>query len=193
MTTERTDTENKSLAKMMASLRLLENEIDESDEITLEQCQEHFDAIKEIDSKVDRLLGYMDVCKRNAALFAERAKEIDLEATRWEKRLASLEKYALFLCSAFPDIEWRGSERVISKGLNQPSLKQSITNRFSTENCLPEEFLADVPKEYREAKTIWVLKTKELKDDLKKGKEVGFARLERKEKLVTKFKQIEGK
>ena len=53
--------ENKSLASMLSALQILEKEIDESSEITPEQCEAHFGSIKEIDQKVDRLLSFMDL------------------------------------------------------------------------------------------------------------------------------------
>jgi hypothetical protein len=189
--TKTTDgTEKKSLATLMASLALLERQIDDSEEITLEQCQQHFEQLREVDQKVDRLLGYMDLCKRNAALYSERSFEIKQEGQRWERRLENLEKYALWLCESFPDVEWRGTDRTFSKKLNPPSLEETISKKLSIARQLPEEYLADVPEKYREARTIWILKGDELKADLKKGLELPFAKLERKKKLAVDIKLL---
>ena len=60
----------------MSTLKIMEKEIDNAEEITLEQCDAHFSQLKAVDQKVDRLLDFMDICKRNAALYSERAEEL---------------------------------------------------------------------------------------------------------------------
>jgi len=45
-----------------------------------------------------------------------------------------------------------------------------------------------VPEKYRECKVIWLLKSDLVKEDLKAGKNLNFARLDRKEALSIKPK-----
>lgn len=181
-------TENKSLANMMSALQVLEKEIDNADEITPEQCEAHFGQIKEIDSKVDRLLAYMDICKSNAALYSERADSLKKAAESWDRKYESLSKYALWLTERYPEVEWRGTDRTFAKKLNPPSLNCQLKKSFSTANMIPDELIFSVPEKYRECKIVWILKTDLVKDELKAGKTLNFAKLERKEELGIKAK-----
>jgi hypothetical protein len=45
-----------------------------------------------------------------------------------------------------------------------------------------------VPEKYRECKMVWILKSDLVKDDLKAGKQLNFAKLDRKEALSIKVK-----
>jgi hypothetical protein len=58
----------------------------------------------------------------------------------------------------------------------------------SFSNYIPEAQAVLVPEQYLEQVTIWTLKTDDIKRDLKAGKELEFARLEVKERLVVKPK-----
>ena len=95
---------NKSLAELMSQLQALERQIDEAEEITIDQCESHFSQIKDIDAKVDRLLAYMDLCKSNSALYSERSEELQKQSKFWERRLASLQNYALWLTNSYPEV-----------------------------------------------------------------------------------------
>jgi len=184
-------TEKQSLPNLLSSLALLERQIDESDEITREQCEEHFSQLKEVDKKVDRLLGFIDISKRNAALYSERAEMMTNESKRWEKRVKSLESFAFWLVEAYPDIEWRGTDRTFYTKISpQPKIVENISRKLTVSRHLGEEHLADVPAKYRDQKTIWILKTDVIKDDLKNGEELKFATLEREKKLLTKVKLL---
>lgn len=185
--------ENKSLISMLSALKILEKEIDNSDEITLEQCEQHFGAIKDIDQKVDRLLAFMDLCKQNSATYAARAEELMTRSESWDKKLASLEKYALFLVNRYPEVQWRGSDRVIAKKYNPPYLKCDYKKSFTSQNVIPEEFLLSIPEKYKECKVIWLLKNDVVKDDLKSGHSLDFAKLERRESLAINAKLKEDK
>ena len=180
--------ENKSLASMMSALQILEKEIDNSEEITPEQCEAHFGSIKEIDVKVDRLLAFMDLCKQNAATYSERAESLQNASKSWERKYDALSKYALWLTERFPEIEWRGTDRTFAKKLNPPSLNCQMRKRFSSENVIPDELIFSVPEKYRECKMLWLLKSDFVKDDLKAGKNLNFAKLDRKEALSIKPK-----
>jgi hypothetical protein len=59
---------------------------------------------------------------------------------------------------------------------------------FSTSNLIPDELIFSVPEKYRECKVIWILKSDLVKEDLKAGKSLNFARLDRKEALSIKPK-----
>jgi Siphovirus Gp157 len=178
-----------SLFDLLKSLSALETEIDDSAEITAEQCHAHFDAIKEIDVKVDSLLGYMDACKMRAAEFDAKAQEYKHQGQRWEKRLESLRNYCLFIIKSSPHITYRGKEKKMELKLNAPSLVCEIRKSFSSANVIPAEYLGLVPQRYLEEKTVWVLKTDVVREDLKSGTELSFARNERKESLQIKFKE----
>lgn len=180
--------ENKSLASMLSALQILEREIDESAEITPEQCEAHFGSIKEIDQKVDRLLSFMDLCKFNAASYADRAESLKQASQSWERKYESLSKYALWLTERYPDIEWRGTDRTFAKKFNPPSLNCQLKKSFSTSNYIPDDLVFSVPEKYRECKMVWILKADLVKDELKAGKPLNFARLERKEALQVKAK-----
>ena len=180
--------ENKSLAAMMSALQILEKEIDNSEEITPEQCDAHFSSIKEIDVKVDRLLAFMDLCKQNAATYAERAESLKHASESWERKFDALSKYAMWLTERYPEVEWRGTDRTFAKKLNPPSLNCQMKKSFSTSNLIPDELIFSVPEKYRECKVIWILKSDLVKEDLKAGKSLNFARLDRKEALSIKPK-----
>lgn len=180
--------ENKSLAAMMSALQILEKQIDDSEEITPEQCDAHFSSIKEIDVKVDRLLAFMDLCKQNAATYSERAESLKKASESWERKYDGLCKYALWLTERYPEVEWRGSDRTFAKKLNPPSLNCQLKKSYSTSNLIPDELVFSVPEKYRECKVIWLLKSDVVKDELKAGKSLNFARLDRKEALAVKPK-----
>ena len=180
--------QNKSLAELMSQLQVLERQIDESEEITIDQCESHFAQIKDVDQKVDRLLSYMDLCKSNSALYSERSEDLQKRAEYWDRRLASLQNYALWLTNTYPEIEWRGTDRTFAKKLNPPSLNCQLKKGFSTNNYIPDELIFSVPEKYRECKMVWILKSDLVKDELKAGKTLNFAKLERKEALQIKAK-----
>ena len=178
-----------SLFDLLKNLSALENEIDDSEEISAELCHAHFDSIKEIDVKVDSLLGYMDACKMRAAEFDAKAQEYKHQGQKWEKRLESLRNYCLFIIKTSPHITYRGKEKQMQMKLNAPALVCPIRKSFSSSNIIPVEFLGIVPQRYLEEKTVWVLKTDVVRDDLKNGIELIFAHNERKESLQIKFKE----
>lgn len=182
-----------SLASMMSTLKILEREIDESEEISLEQCETHFNQIQSIDEKVDRLLAYIDIAKMNAAMYAEREEELKKASESWDKKRKSLEKYALFLASHYPDIEWRGTDRTFRKKLNQPSLNVPLKKSVSISSAIPEELVGNVPQKYLELVTVWKLKTDLLKEDLKAGEKFDWADLVQTEKLEISVKKLKGK
>jgi hypothetical protein len=130
----------------------------------------------------------MDICKRNAALYSERAEELKNASQSWEKKYESLQRYAMFLVDKFPDIEWRGTDRTFAKKLNPPSLNCQLKRSYSSSNVIPDELIFSVPEKYRECKILWILKSDMVKDDLKAGKELNFAKLDRKEALQVKVK-----
>jgi hypothetical protein len=179
--------ENKSLASMLASLVAMETVMDSTDgEITLEQCDAHFAQFKDAQAKTDRLIGYLDHCKLAAAQYADRAQQLKEEAQRWERRQEKLEEYALWCLEKYPALS--GSDFELSARKNPASMKCDLTKSFSKSNALPESVALEVPEEYRDLLAVWVLKADKVKDDLKAGKALPFARLEQKTKLVTKPK-----
>jgi hypothetical protein len=179
---------SESLVSMLSQLKIMESAIDNAEEITLEMCDEHFAQLKSVDEKVDRLLGFMDIAKQNAALYSERSEELKAKSKSWESKYESLQKYALFLTERYPDVEWRGTDRTFAKKLNPPSLNCSAKKSFSTSNMIPDELIFSIPEKYRECKIIWILKSDIVKDDLKDGKTLNFAKLDRKEALQIKAK-----
>jgi len=179
--------ENNSLASMLASLTAMESAMDTTDgEITLDQCEAHFAQFKDAQVKTDRLIGYIDHCKLANAQYAARAQQLKEEAERWEKRQEKLEEYALWCLEKYPALA--GSDFELSTRKNPASMKCDLTKSFSKSNVLPDHVALCVPGEYRECFVVWVLKTDKVKDDLKAGKDLPFARLEQKTKLVTKPK-----
>ncbi len=180
--------EKNSLASLMSTLQIMEREIDNAEEITLEQCEEHFSQLKAVDEKVDRLLNFMDICKRNSAAYSERANELQRASESWDKKYESLQKYAMWLIERYPDIEWRGTDRTFAKKLNPPSLNCQLKKSFTTSNYIPDDLVFSVPEKYRDCKMVWILKADLVKDDLKAGKELNFAKLDRKEALQVKVK-----
>jgi len=185
---DQTEKKTESLNNLLVSLRVLENEIDNADEITPELCEAHFSQLTAIDEKVDRLLAYMDISKRNAALYSERAQELEKRAISWEKKLERLEEYALYLVERFPDVAWRGSERSFNKKLNPPSVVIPFKKSYSNANMIPEELVSLIPEKYRKEVTIHVLNSDVIKADLKAGESLDFAKLERKVKLEVSAK-----
>lgn len=177
-----------SLNDLLAHLSLLEKNIDNAEEISIAQCEEHFAHLKKVDEKVDRILGYMDMCKQNAAQYSERAEELENKAKSWEKRLSSLQDYCLYLVKQYPEVEWRGTDRQITKKLNPPSLVCSMRGSFSSSNVIPPEMVEMIPDVYLDKKEIYVLKANEVKDALKAGELLDFATLDRKESLQIKAK-----
>lgn len=179
-----------SLFDLLKNLSVLENDIDDSEEISPELCHAHFDAIKEIDVKVDSLLGYMDACKLRSAEYDAKSQEYKHQAQKWERRFESLKNYCLFIIKSTPHISYRGKEKQMHLKLNAPSLVCPIRKSFSSANVIPVEYLGIVPQRYLEERTLWVLKTDVVRDDLKSGIELIFAHNERKESLQIKFKEL---
>jgi hypothetical protein len=179
--------ENKGLAAMLHSLVAMESAMDNTDEeITIEQCDAHFAQFKSVQEKTDRLIAYMDHCKLASARFAERAQELKEEAQRWEKRKERLDEYAMYCLTRYPDLS--GSDFAFERRKNPPSMVCPYKASKSFSNYIPEAQAVLVPEQYLEQVTIWTLKTDDIKRDLKAGKELEFARLEVKERLVVKPK-----
>lgn len=182
---------SETLGNLLTSVELMERAIDAADEVTLELCDQHFAAIKEVDKKVDRLLSFIDLCKMNAAQLESRAKELSDLAKRWEKKQSSLESYALYLCKKFPDTKFRGTDRQMRVKLNPVKMICNYTDKKSFSNVIAEEFTGIIPEHFLEEKTVKVLRSKDLKDYMKGGNTVNFATLERDEVLevVPKLKE----
>jgi hypothetical protein len=160
-----------------------------TDEVTPEQWDEHFKSFNaSLDKKVDSILAYMDDCKFMASKYSERAEALNLAAKRLEKRCESLEKYVLYHLSKFPELDLRGSERTISKRLGPVSLVCKLRKKFSSANVIPGPLVFSVPEKYREFQPMWVLNTDLVKEDLKAGKDLDFAKLEQNEFLSIKVK-----
>lgn len=179
---------NETLNDLLASLKILERDIDNADDISIAQCEEHFAQIKKIDEKVDRLLGYMDMCKQNAAQYFERAEELKAKAKTWERRVESLNEYCLYLTKQYPEVEWRGTDRIFAKKLNPPSLICSLRSSFNSSAVIPDDMVSLIPENYREKKELWILKSNDVKDALKAGEPLDFAALDRKESIQIKAK-----
>jgi FtsZ-binding cell division protein ZapB len=179
--------ENKGLAAMLHSLVAMESAMDNTDEeITLEQCEAHFAQFKSVQEKTDRLLGYMDQCKVAAAQLAERAQQLKEESVRWESRLKWLENFAMYCLTKYPNLA--GSDFAIKKVENQPSMICNHQKKKQFTRYIPDESVVLIPREYLEEVKIWLLKTDEVKRDLKAGKDLDFAHLEVGERLVIKPK-----
>ena len=176
------------LKQLLDINQALEMEIDQSDQITPEMCEAHFASMKSIDDKVEAVIAYMDICKMRSANLEDRAKAFSDEAKSWERKLAGLENYCMWLLKAYPEVEGRGRDRTFVKQTNQPSMVCNLVGKKSVSNFLTEEMAREIPEHFREQISMWVLKSGDVKDYLKKGHEVNFARLERKEviKVVPK-------
>jgi len=171
---------------MMDALTVIEKTNDESSEITQEMCDEYFSQINKIDDKVNRLVTFMDNAKLQAARYSNKAEDFKNRATFWEKTLERLEDYCVWLLNTYPQLEFRGSDYQLLKKINPPSLKVPLKKSFSSSNIIPDELIFSVPEKYRECKIVWLLKTNDVKEDLKLGKKLNFATLEQKTKLVVK-------
>jgi hypothetical protein len=181
--------EKQTLAQMLSVLHLMEQQIDTADEITLDMCEEHFAQIKSVDEKVDRLLGYMDLAKRQAAALKERADALRDKAKSWSNKYERLKEYAIYLANVFPEVQGRGNERTYYKRLNPPRLVVDIERKWSTDHALDDETINLVPEEYRTKKEVWVLDTAKLKDDMKiKSLDFSWAHLVRLENLTVEEK-----
>lgn len=172
-----------TLSQMLSVLKIMEHDIDTSDEITLEMCDEHFAQIKSIDEKVDKLLGYMELAETQAESFKKRADQLSKRAKSWAKKYESLKDYAIYLANNFPEVQGRGNERTFYKRLNSPSLCVDIERKWSSDHVVADEFVNEVPEKYRMLKQFWVLDTAALKNDMKTGLEFHWAKLVRKENL----------
>lgn len=179
-----------SLMDLLKNLSVLENEIDDSPEISPEMCHEHFKSLIEIDVKVDRLLEYMDACKMRSVQNDSKAEEFKNAAKKWERRFESLKNYCLYIIKSTPHISYRGTNKQMGLKLNAPSLQCPMRVSFSSSNIIPADFVEVVPEKYREAKLVWVLRTDVVRDDLKAGIELPFASLERKESLQIKLREV---
>jgi len=181
--------EKQTLAQMLSVLHLMEQQIDTADEITLDMCEQHFAQIKSVDEKVDRLLGYMDLAKRQAAALKERADALRDKSKSWSNKYERLKEYAIYLANVFPEVQGRGNERTYYKRLNPARLVVDIERKWSTDHALDDEAISLVPEEYRTKKEVWVLDTAKLKDDMKsKSLDFSWAHLVRLENLTVEEK-----
>lgn len=184
-----TEEKTKSLATMLSQLQHMEATMMEDETLSKEIWDEHFKAsTTSLNEKVDSILNYMDTCKLKAAQYSERAEELTREAKRWEKRHESLKDYTLWCLNTFPEADFKGTDRVITKKLNPPSMVCLSKQTKSFSNYVPESFAINIDPMYLEQVTIWTLKTDDLKEDLKAGLNCTFAHLERKESLQIKVK-----
>lgn len=178
-----------TLNDLLRNLEIIEAKLDDTDDLTEEQIKAHFDAVEAVDQKVDRLLGYMDQCKMYADLHKERAATFEAQSEAWKRRYKNLEKYALSLLKAYPDVEWRGKDRTISKRQNPGSLACPVKMSKSYSNAIDPEYVLLIPHEYRSLEPVWVLNTERIKSELKKGNQLAFAHLVQSESLVIKVRK----
>lgn len=173
---------------MLTSLNALESQMDDTDEITLEQCEAHFEQFKEARQKTDRLINYLEFCKTQKLNYAKRASDFKNEADKWGRREENLEEYALFLLKKNPQLEMLGTDFELKTKKNPPKLICAYRTSKSLGNYIPESFIPLIDAEFLEEIKITVLKSGELKDALKAGKICDFARIENDIKLLIKPK-----
>ena len=185
----RSEVKKESLSELLQNLQQLEASMIEDTEVTKEAWDEHFkSSTQTLNDKVDAILNYMDTCKLKAAQYSARAEELSRESKRWEKRFASLQEYTLWCLNSFPEVDHKGSDRVITKKLNPPSMICPYKQPRTISNYVPTAMALNIDPMYLESQQIWTLKTDELKEDLKAGATFDFARLEQKESLSIKVK-----
>lgn len=178
-----------TLKLMMESLHAMERVHDESPQITDEMIVEHFDAIKEIDQKVDNIDKFLSMCKANEDMYSERAEGIKNKAEYFKNARKKCENYMLYLIKNNPDIEYRGNDIQFELKLNPEALHCAFIETKSFSAAIHPDVVMDIPEHYREPRVIWQMKTADVKKSLKGPvTDVNFASLKQSEKLVTKMR-----
>lgn len=186
---EETKPRSSSLKEMMEALHAMERMHDDAPEITRDDIEAHFDAVKEIDRKVDAIDAFMRMCKMNAAMYSERSEAMETKAKHFENAYKNCQGYVLYLIERYPDVTFRGNDVQFKKKLNPPALKCEFTQTKSFSNVIPNELAMSIPEAYREARVVFQLKSSDVKKALASPTtDVNFARLEQKEKLVVEMK-----
>ena len=171
--------ENKSLIDILSNLEQIEQQFDDGAEISNEALSIHFDAITSFREKTDRLIGYMERLKMEAANFAAKAQAYKERSEACEANLRRVKDYTKYVMGRFPDAKFEGEKGRLALQRSQPSLVITMPQyRFSSDKIIPEDMHAAVPEEFKTQKTVWVYDSKAIKDSLLAGFETPIARLE---------------
>lgn len=168
-----------TLASLMIALEQMESVLDCVGEITRDMVQEHFDAYTAVDEKTDKLIGFINRLKLEAAAASEKSEAYKAKAKAYEASLERVKEYSKWLLQRFPDIEYRGTKGKLALQRIQPKLIITIPqHRFSSERVIPSEMVQSIPDTFRKLNVIWTIDTDALRDSLKNGNETPIARLE---------------
>ncbi len=172
-----------SLARYAADLEAICLEIDEeTGEITDELVKRFDDARLALADKTDRWIGYLDAIKHLEAA----AKERKDRAGNAQKTFAALNKrlrdYIQFVIESSPGVPLKGSEGSLALQKNPESVKIDFDGVDKTFYRVIDPTLLKLEptlNEYVKTITCYVIDNDRLKADLKAGKTLSWARLER--------------
>ncbi len=180
--------QKKTLKDMLIAIENLQTVMDHMDDWTLEVMAEEFDSIAEIDKKTDAIIGFMERVKNESAAMEIKAEAYRAKAKSYSNAYDRCREYCKYLLNRFPNLEFRGTNGKLTLQKNAPSLVIATSKEsFSSSNVIPSDYVSLVPEQFRTSKVIWLYETDKIKDELKAGKDVPFAKLESNQSVRVKL------
>lgn len=129
--------------------------------------------------KVGAYVAVIETLKKNASYYEERAKLLARRARTAVKLEAAIKERLMFQIEHFPDLPWRSSEGdKIGVRNNPEGLKVDVPmDHRHINNIIPMETM--IPVEFVTVATLYTLNTEAVRQFLKMGGTLSWARLER--------------
>ncbi len=143
-------------------------------EITGEMVAAYHDFTEKLEEKVDRIIGVLQGYKHRGAYLEEQEKKYRTARQANARAEQGLKDYLKYQIEQHPEINFRGETGALVVQKSAPSLELSIKEKEVRFGHVVEEVTDDI-KPYCEQKTVWVLDTKRLSEDIKAGNVLTWA------------------
>lgn len=171
-----------SLATLTYKLENLCERIDNGDDIPEDLLAEFASAQMEHEQKVSAYVSVIDVMKRNAAYYSARAEILNRRAKTCERVEKAIKDRLVYQIDSNPDLPWKsleGDKLRAQKNNESLTIDVPLDKRYIS-NVLTD--ISDVELEFVTVSKFYCVNTEAVKNYLKTGKTLNWARLESKGK-----------
>jgi hypothetical protein len=170
-----------SLATLTYKLEHLCERLENGETLDDDFLQEFADAKLERAQKLSAYNGAIEVMRRNAAFYSERAEQLNRRAKTCERLEKAIKERLCYQILQNPDLPWVSSEGDKFKAQkNQESLKvmKNLEKRSFSNIFASQEDYSDVDMGFLNIVQLVTLNTDAVKQHLKSGKELPWAKLD---------------
>lgn len=170
-----------TLATLTHKLEELCERLENGEELGDDLLQEFADAKLERAQKLSAYSSVIEVIKRNAAFYSERAEQLNRRAKTCERLEKAIKERLCFQIVQNQDLPWVSSEGDKFKAQkNQESLKvfKNLEKRSYSNILASNDELKDIDMSFLNVVQLVTLNTDAVKQHLKSGKELPWAKLD---------------